>query len=168
MCPQQRAADPRHDTVMSTGNAGGEQCSVIGRVAGAPFAQARANGAPCEFPTTAGCPSPRSAQSCRISPAKSEKVRPGAGVEAPSPDRSTETRRTPSASTTPAPKPSHRLVAAPGHNRTGTPSNGPHSAQPSNRPSGRRLSPSRAGLSTYTVMIHIVAMDRTSRTRLSP
>ncbi len=103
-----------------------------------------------------------------MSPAKSEKVRPGSGVETPRPGRSTETRRTPSASTTPAPNPSHRLVAAPEHNRTGAPSDGPHSAQPSTRPSDRALSPSRAGTSVYRVMINIMAIDLTSCTRLSP
>ncbi len=190
-----RSTSPRRPAPSAPANSGLATSSAPETTASAEttpsVAQARAKGAPCELPTIRGRSSPRSEQNRRMSPAKSEKVRPGAGVEAPSPGRSTEIRRTPSASTTPAPNPSHRLVAAPGHSRTGTPSDGPHSAQPSSRPSGSAHSPRRAGASTYRftpvpsaappvpvppvpvpldtpLMSRIMAGGHALRTRLSP
>jgi len=120
-------------------------------------AHASANGPPCEHPTTLRPDRPRSRDSCATSSAQSVKVRPGWGSDAPRPGRSTEMSRTLRSSTIPPPNPSQRLVAAPGHSSTGTPSCGPHSAQPSCRPSARRVRPSREGSMTSSLMVRIVA-----------
>src|SRR5918998_3692556 len=111
-------------------------------------AQARANGAPWEYPTAAGRSSSRSHTSAATSSAQLRRSRAGAGSETPRPGRSAETNLTPSSSSTSDPKPSERLVAAPGHRSTGLPSAGPHSLQPSLRPSGRTVVPRRSGGAT--------------------
>ncbi|GAA2845843.1 hypothetical protein GCM10010517_02360 [Streptosporangium fragile] len=73
------------------------------------------------------------------------------------PGRSREINRMPGSVTTSPPNPSHRLIAAPEKNSTGTPSSGPHSAQPSLRPEGSSVRPDR---SASTIPYFILAKYR--------